>query len=440
MKGKRKIAMILSFCLGAAMFVGTAFADVSSKGGYSQFKDAIKDTVAACIDGYDSYTVEVAASLKLDEELLISNRMMSKNDNVGGKTEDVDFIDFGKGEEQRTYSYTDLSTSINRYAYAQDVYYVHEFEGERSHITTHRADPFKEEGAEDIEKIFDAMIGNLKNHVVVESNGDGTKKFSGSISDTQIPPIINAVASFAFKQSIGSYDTGVVSLALKESDTTGLDDAYEGDDYWMKKILQLKRDVFIRTVSGRANVNEDGIIENLFASVILSGKDEDGEESVLVFEMVIKLYNINSTVITRPDLTGEKVETYTPYKYTDKLKKSKLVGSWKHDIIIEKNDELIKIGERIIEITDVGEQSVIGKFKEVIKDEYTEYEILKGELDFKVDASDYNFYFEGTDDAGEVITGYMWFEDSYIELTLDMKDMNLYERGYNRQYNRVFAD
>ena len=142
---------------------------------------------------------------------------------MGGKTEDVDFIDFGKGEEQQTYSYTDLSTSINRYA--QDVYYVHEFEGERSHITTHRADPFKEEGAEDIEKIFDAMIGNLKNHVVVESNGDGTKKFSGSISDTQIPPIINAVASFAFKQSIGSYDTGVVSLALKESDTTGLDDA-----------------------------------------------------------------------------------------------------------------------------------------------------------------------------------------------------------------------
>jgi len=39
---KKNLTMLISFCIGAVLFVSTAFADVVSKTGYEQFKDAIR--------------------------------------------------------------------------------------------------------------------------------------------------------------------------------------------------------------------------------------------------------------------------------------------------------------------------------------------------------------------------------------------------------------
>jgi len=40
---KEDLTMLISFCIGAVLFVSTAFADVVSKTGYEQFKDANKE-------------------------------------------------------------------------------------------------------------------------------------------------------------------------------------------------------------------------------------------------------------------------------------------------------------------------------------------------------------------------------------------------------------
>jgi len=59
---------------------------------------------------------------------------------------------------------------------------------------------FEDEDFEYIERIFDALIGNLKEYVVVTEDADGNKEFSGKLSDAQIPAVVNAVIAYAAKK------------------------------------------------------------------------------------------------------------------------------------------------------------------------------------------------------------------------------------------------
>jgi len=65
---KKNLTMLISFCIGAVLFVSTAFADVVSKTGYEQFKDAIKNTVGSLAEEYDSFTTETGLSVKIMTE------------------------------------------------------------------------------------------------------------------------------------------------------------------------------------------------------------------------------------------------------------------------------------------------------------------------------------------------------------------------------------
>ena len=55
-----------------------------------------------------------------------------------------------------------------------------------------------------MEKIADALVGNLKDAVVVTENSDGSKTLSGSLSESQIPALINAVVSLQSKSEFGN--------------------------------------------------------------------------------------------------------------------------------------------------------------------------------------------------------------------------------------------
>jgi len=101
---------------------------------------------------------------------------------------------------------------------------------------------FEDEDFEYIERIFDALIGNLKEYVVVTEDADGNKEFSGKLSDAQIPAVVNAVIAYAAKKTV--FD--------ESQRQNGID------------LPVIKNDVFVKEVRGRANLNGDGIIENLF--------------------------------------------------------------------------------------------------------------------------------------------------------------------------------
>lgn len=191
MKMKKKTAIIASFTVGTLLFATTAFADITSKSGYEQLKDSVKTVSAKASGEYDNYTMEMTTIIKNNGQVMVSSNSVNKVDRLQNAQESNNTNE-ESGKISTYYNYNDSKTSIN-FDQRNDKVYVTEYNKEREHILPD--DPFAEEEAADIERIIDAVVGSLKDHVIVNENPDGTKVLSGSLSEMQIPALVNAVSS-----------------------------------------------------------------------------------------------------------------------------------------------------------------------------------------------------------------------------------------------------
>src|SRR5690606_19832549 len=88
------------------------------------------------------------------------------------------------------------------YKHGDDQYTVVERDARDSDEAYVFRSPFRDEAAEDLEKIVDALVGNLKEYVQVDENANGERVYSGTLTQLQVPALINAVSSFYMKQII----------------------------------------------------------------------------------------------------------------------------------------------------------------------------------------------------------------------------------------------
>lgn len=418
MKVNKKTVMVLSFCLGLVMFVTTAFADIVSKTGYEQMKDSIKFTAESFSEKLDSFTMQATVTLKDNDKVLMTSTNTEKYDNKKRATESTNSEEYSNRKTAR-YSYRDKEGSIWKDSY-NDTYYVSNYPMQGDNKLFHN--PFKEEKFSDIEKIIDAVVGNLKDYVVVNEKSDGSKEFTGSLSEGQIPSLVNAVSSFAYKQAF-----------------TGM--RYDSNND--VSIPQLTSDLYIKDVKGKMDVNKDGILENFFASGILCGKDKDGVLHELTLEALAKVVDINSTKVEKPNLEGKKVEKQDNGMMSDSFITAKLVGKYKNNILIEKDGKYVKIGERIVEITSAADKHINGRYYEEYKNEYADYG--KEKLDFTFDAvsAGYNnAEFKYTNSSGIEQNGHIYFDMSGGRLNFDIpeKFTGPNSRMYDSSFSMVFGE
>ena len=354
MKLNKKTATFISFALGTVMFTTTAIAQVVSKSGYDQLKDSVKYTAESCTTKLTNYTMDMSFAIKDNSTAIISQNSLSKIDVKSGAKETVTTNSEGATKSD-SYNYSDKKVSIYKNS-EQNIYYQNEFTSPQEISVT--KNPFKEERAGDIEKIADALVGNLKDAVVVAENSDGSKTLSGSLNESQIPALINAVVSLQSKNQLG----------------------YRGNnDSSMPKIT---KDIFIKEIKGNMVTSKEGFIQSVLGTGVISGKDENGKEHSLTFELLAKLTNINSTVVNKPDLTGQKVEKNIQQDYSKLSNPEKYIGKYKTDILIEKDGKFVKLGERFLDITAVDANSISGRYYE---------EFAKGNEEYAVDKKDFKF-------------------------------------------------
>lgn len=346
MKISKETGMLITFLIGTSVFVTTAIADISTKSGYEQLKDSLKRTTSSLSESVNNFTVEVSYSAKDNNKVFETSSEVKKFDLVNKSEESISSNLRWDGMEYKNYYYSDQNMRISKGN--EDTYYVTKFASPRENGNSGIfSDPFKEDRAEDIEKIVDAVVGNLKDYIMVDERHDGSKSLTGSLNEVQIPAIVNAGASFMVKQQFSpSYrDTG-----------TGLQ--------------QIKKDIYVKGVTGRANINKDGILENFLGSVALMGKDNQGVIHEVNIDILAKIYDINSTLVQKPELTGKKVETNVERNY-DKFENPQMFkGSYKNDIIVEKDNKFVKIGERVVKIESITDKNISGEFIESIRPEY----------------------------------------------------------------------
>jgi len=418
MKIGKKHAMVLSFCLGAVMLVTTAFAEIVSKSGYDQLKDAVKLTAEACSEKFKSFTVEATITVKDNGNQLFLSNSTQKVDNVKKAMEDLSSSEYSNGEKYSSYYYRDKKSNI-WYNSKSDTYYVTEFVNPDESMDRKLIDnPFEEDKFKDLEKIFDALVGDLKSHVVVDEKSDGSKEISGTLNEWQIPPLVNAIASFGFKNAFSSR-TAREEMSMPE----------------------IKDDVFVKNVTGRSVVNKDGIIESVFAAGVLSGKDKDGKRHDLAFEVLMEIYDINSTAVSKPDLTGKKVEKNIEKLPERKISK-KFIGKYKNDVVIEKDGAFVKIGERVVEIVEIDDKHISGRYYENCKEGYENYGV--GKESFSFDAEDLEFQFadfEYTDSSGKKQEGSICFDTMSGKIYFNMETPPAVKGSgavYDSNFSRVF--
>lgn len=339
MKPKKKTLMVVSFALGSLIFATSALADIASKSGYDQLKDSLKNTAAQCSDTLNNYTLDSSFVMKDNGKTLTFENTIRKVDRTKN-TEEANSVRKGiVNDSTATYSYSDPSTQIVKNAEDQ-TYYVTEFTDPRK--LRGMTNPFANDRAADLERIADAVVGSLKEQVMLTENPDGTKEFRGSLNEVQIPTLINALASFQIKQQFNGRNAETPALA---------------------------QDIFVKEVNGSAHVNAEGILEGILGTFTIMGKDTQGNQHEITFEFLVKLSDINTSVVTKPDLTGQKVQKQVTTRSDGPgfTHREAFIGKFSNDIVTEKNGKFIKTGERVIEITQIDSTHAVGTYSEKYK-------------------------------------------------------------------------
>ncbi|ARC85973.1 hypothetical protein U732_1807 [Clostridium argentinense CDC 2741] len=410
MKIKKKTAMITSFTLGLLMFATTAMAEISSKSGYDQAKDALKYSAESFTSKLSNYTIDISMNIKDNGKVIISENTVNKYDITKNSCENF-YTRINGSKKSEGYFYRDKDIMVNT-SENQDIYFVTEYEGsDEGRILRN---PFEEKSAGDIEKIGDAIVGSLKDYVVVDEKTNGSKELSGSISEAQIPALVNAVTSYMIKS------TSFFNIDTQEE----------------KVMPMITKDVYVKEVKGNMVVDKDGLIQNIFGTGVLSGKDDKGNEHTLTFELLGKVSNINSTAVNKPDLSGKKVEKYIQENMNVLKNPEMYVGKYKNDIVIKEDGKFQKIGERIIDITHSDHKSIGGTYHEEYGEGYKDYAGNKSDISFDAKYREEGYYDAEFDIEGSSDKGYINLNigEAKFHFGMPVGDRD----WYNGEFTRVF--
>lgn len=279
---KKIIALVTGVVIGGSVLTGTAYANASQLSGYEAYKLAAKNTVAlknftadakVAISDNGAKLIDGSTDMKMnkDADAMSQNSILNEN----GKTISMD-------------NYKQDGKNITKTS-GSDEYRV--IEG--------RKEGFKHNKTENtqmtkcIEVIFDTLVGDMKNGVVVSDNSDGTKNVTVDINEKQVTPAVNAL----------------VSMALGRTNDKEMNKGKNGIDI---ALPSLQGDVNIKSVNLTANIDKNDVITDQTAKITVIGKDAQGKEHEIAINANIDLTNINSTTPNKVDLTGKQVKNITP--------------------------------------------------------------------------------------------------------------------------------
>lgn len=374
MRFSKKTSTICALVLGATILTATAFADTMLGSGFHSLKNSVKTTMTKLTGEVDNFSTDIMVSVKVDGKVISESSNYMKID-VANQAEEMNERTLNKGEITESYRYNDRNQSIYKNT-ENDSYNVVE-KRKNNNDSKIIENPLEDEQFKDAEKIVDAFVGNLQDIIQVEES-NGKKMYIGNLSDNQIPPLANAISSFAFKYSIL--------------------------DEWSAKRLNIpspKSNIYLVNASGKAVENEDGIIESGIFTASIAAKDSEGIEHIYSLDFSIDIKDVNNTVVAAPNLIGQEV-TYSKEGYEFD---SKYIGKYKNDIVKTNGSSFEKVGERFIEITSIEDGNIKGKYYEVYNEGYRAEDARSFDFYSNYDESIYFTKIQYIDKNGEKKTG-----------------------------------
>jgi hypothetical protein len=281
---KKGFVILGAIGISSVVMVTSGFAAMASTSGYSTYKDAIKATRSL-----DSVAISGGLSLK-DNEAALVNVTGSVKANLVNETESGSAIINNNGKQQTVDVYRQNNQTITKSSDA-DVYYEEQNRFEKRK----NEKPESKQIPQEVENIIDSLVGNLQNSVMLDTKSDGTKEVNLSLSNAQLPPVVNAVGSLLIKNAMDGKEA-----LKKQEEIPGID--------FKPSLPALTQDVKIDQVDIKADINAANFIQHQEASITVSGKDASGVSHQVVLQLNADLSGFNTTTPDTIDLTGKNVK------------------------------------------------------------------------------------------------------------------------------------
>ncbi|NGQ97522.1 hypothetical protein G3578_20560 [Brevibacillus sp. SYP-B805] len=264
----------VGFGIGAVMLFVSGFSAMANTAGYDTYKAALKNTKAvtsltanADLTVTDNGTKVLAgtANIKLDKER-----------NAGSMA-----ATFGDGSQTHSLHVFRQDGKVIFKRGDDDVYRVMEQEAPKWQHEGVGPNPPKA-----VEQAFDALMGNMRELATVESESDGGKQAALHLSRSQIPAVVNALATLAVSKAADC-------------------DGWEHADMNVN-LPKLTDNIQVENINLDANINPDNLLEEQTAVINITGTDDAGKNHVLAIRLHVDFSGFNKTIPDRIDLTGKQ--------------------------------------------------------------------------------------------------------------------------------------
>jgi hypothetical protein len=270
--------------ISSLVMVTSGFAAMSSSTGYSVYKDAIKAT-----SSLDSVALSGGISLK-DNGVSLLNVTGSVKTDLANETGSGSATIDNNGKQQTVEVYRQSNQTITKSS-ASDVYYQ-----EQEHADKNQNDkPKSRQIPQEVENIIDSLVGNLQNNVTLDNKTDGTKEITLSLSNAQLPPVVNAVGSLFIKNALDEKEAN-----KKQDELTGID--------FKPTLPALTQNIRIDQIDIKADINAANFIQHQEATITVSGNDAAGATHQVILQLNADLTGFNATTPETIDLTGKNVQ------------------------------------------------------------------------------------------------------------------------------------
>lgn len=405
MKINKKTSFLSLFLAGTLVLSVSAAADVIIGDGYNSAKQALKYTSKTLANEADNFTINADFQIFVDGEQVSYEHSERKFDFVNNRTEETSERKNGDSGSFTNYYYRDSEKSINNYGDEPYYVYTNDSSPDSNETRLGLTDPFDEPIAQDIEKIADAFVSNMKDFVQVKDLDDGGKMYFGNLESAQIPALANALSSFALKYTV------VESVR-------GMD------------VIDIKDCIALGEVSAQVSQNADGLLDSGVGTMSATGTDKDGNSHRIEMAVSVTVSDINTTVVEPVSLDGKDV-VYGESGVDRWTISAKNIGTYSAPVVIEENDKLVKKSDNILIIDSVDGSTITGHMtiddgNERVDSDYTAVKDDEYSDDYKAEYTDA----EGNTKNARIRLVNWSREQDLIYISVDLDTVTVTDGGY----------
>lgn len=289
---KKIVTIATSLVLGGTLLVTTAFASANEVSGYDAYKSALMN-----MQNIKSLTLKADISVKDNgNSVIAADSLVKVNRDNNAMSSNVDLKSASAEKSVSVFKQEDKTITKTS---DSDVYNVMQFNiSNVKKDLNEQKEKISPERLQSLTNIVDALVGNMKSYFTLSSKADGSKTVSVKLSENQVLPVANAVAS-AIMRDRSYFD-------VKENKL--------GSNFKVN-VPKLESEIRVTNLDVTAAINKDNIIDNQVINVTLEGKDASGVIHTLTAIVDMNISNFNETTPDTINLNGKQTKIVTPQDF-----------------------------------------------------------------------------------------------------------------------------